>query len=315
MLTPPDSNNPTNWRMRKLLFNRELFGRDNRFPLMKRPFFISATRRRAFTLIELLVVIAIIAILAGMLLPALAKSKAKTQGIYCMNNTHQMMFAWLMYTDDNNGRLVPNPGGSSSGSSVPTWVTGWLDYSPSTSANTNIDYLINPGKGGSENKYGAMLGPYTKNYAIYKCPADRAYVQYAGGLKRLRVRSNSMNYFMDGNATDATYNSYKIFKKSADIDKPAMRWVILDENENSMNDGWFVTGMAPRKQSVTMDVPGSYHINACGFAFADGHSQIKKWRDSRTPVKPATRTSLIDAHTYAGGNQDIEWMQDNTSAK
>ena len=144
----------------------------------------AARLAQGFTLIELLVVIAIIAILAALLLPALSKAKERGRAIVCQSNLRQMTLAWLLYPDDNNGRLVPNHDG---GGVTPdkSWVANWEDWNTVNNQNFDLTLLQN-----------AMLAPYcNKQVKIYKCPSDH---WQCGGQER--TRSISMNAFMEGGA-------------------------------------------------------------------------------------------------------------------
>ncbi len=258
-----------------------------------------------FTLIELLVVIAIIAILAGMLLPALAKAKQKGQGIMCMNNTKQLMLAWRQYCDDYNDRL---PWGFAPAGTPGAWVYGIQDWNGGNRDNFDVTNTLMKG----------VIWKYTgSSEKIYKCPADIFVTPGAKGVARLRSNSMSAWCGMDQGKPTWFGNSppWRMFLKTGDFVQPSDTWVLVDEHPDSMNDGFFCTQMTPAPNlasAVLPDCPASYHNGACGFSFADGHSEIHKWKDKRTmpPVKRAG---------YSPGNQsnnrDIEWLWAHTTQR
>jgi prepilin-type N-terminal cleavage/methylation domain-containing protein len=251
-------------------------------------------RRIGFTLIELLVVIAIIAILAGILIPALAKAKTKAHGIMCMNNGNQLGKGWHMYAMDNNERVVNNftiPGthlAITGTKPLNNWVNNLMGWGASASDDdrsiTNLDFCKN-----------GLLGRYVgHNVDVYKCPADKYLSRgqkTAGWTKRLRSMSMNSNFGItdpfltnpqDKDAAKgiswAYGSSWKQWLKTTDLGKPSDSWVFVDEHPDSINDAFFIAGGVTSSGGSWGDFPAAYHNGACGFAFADNHSEVHKWQ-------------------------------------
>jgi len=264
----------------------------------------SARASRGFTLIELLVVIAIIAILAAMLLPALGKAKTKAQGIMCMNNLKQLMLGWTLYAGDNQEKIARTGGMDvfTANANNPAIMPGgaWEQWCPGSVdslnglASTNVLFLER-----------GTIYSQVKSYQVYKCPADRK--NYRGTPT---IRSMSMNCWFNP-INPWTDTKGKVLRKTTDMTAipPVNTWVTIDENPDSINDGWFVVNVRPGNP-VTLqwvDYPASYHNNAGGLSFADGHAEIRKWKDQTVLKVPAGNPRT------ASSNGDLQWLSARTT--
>jgi prepilin-type N-terminal cleavage/methylation domain-containing protein/prepilin-type processing-associated H-X9-DG protein len=262
---------------------------------------------RGFTLIELLVVIGIVAILAGMLLPALSRAREKAHGIHCLSNTKQLGLAWTLYADEHQGRLAYNLGGDAKSRTVAqrtnvNWVNNVMTWGEEPE-NTNVLTITE-----------ASLAPYaSRALKIYRCPSDKVLSdrQRTAGWQA-RLRSYSMNA-MVGDAGDLSQTgtnknnpSYVQFFRLSAIPEPARIFVFIDEHPDSINDGYFVNKAYYREW---IDLPASYHNGAASLSFADGHAETHRWRHALTKQPARANTiPVLPLPFPTEQSDDFDWL-------
>jgi prepilin-type N-terminal cleavage/methylation domain-containing protein/prepilin-type processing-associated H-X9-DG protein len=266
--------------------------------------------KRGFTLIELLVVIAIIAVLMAILMPALNRVKEQGKRIVCESSLKNLQLCWLMYADDNDGKIVNGAGGihyNNSGAQVSAtdpsvveraWVdVGWGDNWDQPNAATVGTLSDREKKLAIEQ---GALWEYTKDYGVYKCPTGRrgecvtySVVDSMNGLYRAGTTSSTTGGHP--HAVGARVGPTVLWiKRRSEISSPtpAQRMVYIDEG--AMTPDSFATNYNANTNQW-WDDPPVRHGDGTTVSWADGHVSHLKWKAAETIDRAR------DTRDYYGG--------------
>ena len=207
--------------------------------------------------------------------------------------------------DDNNENLSVLP---KTVFARPNWFSGGLDFSANRS---NWDINANM----TNSPIWSYVG---KAPGVFQRPADHAMVKAKGQMLPRRAKQFHGPTFRPLEVGSLRLRT-DILESHTDMTDPgpSMVWVLLDEHPDSINDAAFANQMVTADKLSTahiIDFPASYHNGACGFSFADGHSEIKKWKDGRT-IAPVKYTGTLSLNVASPNNKDVLWFAERTTSK
>jgi prepilin-type N-terminal cleavage/methylation domain-containing protein len=271
----------------------------------------SPALRRGFTLIELLVVIAIIAILAGMLLPALSRAKLKATGAYCVNNQKQLALAWIMYSSDNNERLVNFLQDKNGTGDVP-WRYAVAPKPPAnlipagTTPERRIQLTIEEGY-----RQGALFN-YAPTPNVIHCPGD----------VRLKLKAGKGYTYVSLSGVGTLNGEAPELSRQTALINPSSRFVWVEENDpRGENVGsWLLSQGSPAKDyagSSLIDSTANFHGAASTFNYADGHAETRKWLDPVLIKYSASmdQNKFSSSPTDKTAPHDVRWLAERYPSK